>query len=275
MYHYMTSPFSSGQIDLKLTALYEYDVQQGSFVSCWLHVDSGGLSFSAQDDGWREAEVEVWAAAFGENPKPESEKRETHSFRVRGQSYQQILRDGLVYKLRIPVERPGPHELRMVLRDKASGRMGNTSRFIQIPDIEAGRLALSGIVLRGSDSNRVAKELAGPDRTDDMPLRRFRKGTLLNFALFIYNAELDRAAQLETQLRLYKEGREIYAGRKKKKRFDLNEDLKNHALMSSGSLQLGSEMNVGHYALQYTVTDKLADDNHATVSQWIDFHIVD
>jgi VWFA-related protein len=270
MYEYMASPFTSGQIDLELTSLYEHDPREGAFISSWLHVDSKGLTFSAEEDGWKKAEVEVWAAAFGEKPKPEEEKRETFSVRVRGQSYERVLRDGLVCKVRLPAEGPGPCQLRIVVHDKASGRIGSASSFLQVLDIQAGRLALSGIVVRGSGSG------PGLPETGDMALRRFRRGSFLNYSLYIYNAQLDSATrnpQLETQVKLFRDGQEIYSGSKKK--FDLNGKLEESVLIGSGYLQLGAEMHTGHYAMQYTVTDKLADDGYGTVSQWIDFQILD
>jgi hypothetical protein len=278
MRRYMVSPLNSAQIPLELTSLYEHSAEKGASVSSWLHVDGGQLSFSEEENGWKTAEVEVWAAAFGDKPEPVKETRETFSVRVRGESYERVLRDGLVYTVALAVKKAGPHQLRMVLRDKRSGRIGSASRFIQIPDIEAGRLAVSGIVVRGSDANSVDTQTNGQVRGDDMALRRFRRGTLLNFALYIYNAELEgttQAPQLETQVKLFKEGREIYAGEKKRKRFDLDADLDESVLVGSGYLELGKNMELGHYALQYTVTDTLAEDDYSTVSQWIDFEILD
>ena len=270
MHQYMTSPFASGQIGLKLTSLYENDPKEGAFVSSWLHVDSKGLVFADEEQGWKKAEIEVWAAAFGEKPEPKQEKREVFSVRVRGKSFEKVLRDGLVCKLRLPAEKPGPYQLRVVVHDRDSGRIGTANRFLQIPDIQAGRLALSGIVVRGSEPD------SKPPETDDMALRRFRPGTLLNYALYIYNAQLDQATrnpQLETQVRLFREGQEIYSG--SRKAFDLNGKIEDSVLMGSGYLQLGSEMRSGHYAMQYTVTDRLADDGDGTVSQWIDFQVLE
>jgi hypothetical protein len=131
-------------------------------------------------------------------------------------------------------------------------------------------LALSGIVVRSenSDPQYSAK--------DEMALRRFQRGTTLSYALYIYNAQLDRKTrnpQLETQVKLYFDGREIYSG--DKKAFDLDGKLEDSVLLGSGYLQLGSSMNTGRYAMQYTVTDKLASEDDGTVSQWIDFEILE
>jgi hypothetical protein len=44
--------------------------------------------------------------------------------------------------------------------------------------------------------------------------------------------------------------------------------------MAGGGLQLGTDMAVGEYVLQITVTDRLASEKHKTTTQWLDFEIV-
>jgi hypothetical protein len=34
-------------------------------------------------------------------------------------------------------------------------------------------------------------------------------------------------------------------------------------------------MGAGRYAMQYTVTDKLAENGYETASQWIDFQVLE
>ncbi len=270
MHQYMASPFASGEITLELTSLYEHTPGEGAFVSSWLYVDSTRLAFSEDEDDWKRAELEVWAAAFGERPTPLEEKRETFSVCVRGQSYERLLRDGIVCKVRLPAKKPGPLQLRVVVHDRKSGKIGTANRFLQVPNIEAGQLALSGIVVRSSDSE------SGLSGSDNMALRKFRRGTLLNYALYIYNARSDDAThpkELEAQVKLFRDGQEVYSGRKRT--IDLNERSEESVLLGSGYLQLGSKMETGHYAMQYTVTDKLASDDYGTVSQWIDFQILE
>ena len=174
----------------------------------------------------------------------------------------------MVCRVRVAVEESGPYQLRVIVRDSETGRVGSANRFIQIPDLNTGRLALSGIVVGGGPDSPSAEN-------ERMALRRFQRGTLLNYALYIYNAKVDRETQnpqLETQVKLFRDGREVYAGQKKG--FDLNGRLEDTILVGSGFLELGSQLQAGHYAMEYTVTDMLADVDHGTVSQWIDFEIL-
>jgi VWFA-related protein len=271
MHQLMSSPFGSGDVGLELTSLYERDGSDGAFLSSWVYVDAKDLNF-IEEDGWKSARVEVWAAAFCEKPTPVKEQRETYAVRVRGQSYRQLLQEGLVCRVRLPVKKAGPYQLRAVVHDEISGKMGSASRFIRVPDLSDGRLALSGIVVRGTPLEAQNQETV----QEDMALRRFSRGTLLNYALYIYNAQLDRRTdlpELETQVRLFREGRQIYEGQVRA--FELEGQQEEGVLVGSGYLELGSRLNTGHYAMQYTVTDKLASSGHQTASQWIDFKVME
>lgn len=42
------------------------------------------------------------------------------------------------------VKKPGAYQLRVALRDVASGRIGSAWQFVEVPDMSQGRLALSG-----------------------------------------------------------------------------------------------------------------------------------
>jgi hypothetical protein len=97
----------------------------------------------------------------------------------------------------------------------------------------------------------------------------------LEFGLLIYNARLDRLTgkpQLTTQVRLLREGQQVFAGS------ELPFDPKNQTdlgrLSESGALQLGTDLPPGEYVFQIIVTDTLAEKKYRTTTQWMDFEIV-
>lgn len=59
----LTSPFSSGDIDVRLTALFANEAE-GSFMLSMLHIDPRGLTFTTQADGWQQAVLDVLAITF-------------------------------------------------------------------------------------------------------------------------------------------------------------------------------------------------------------------
>jgi hypothetical protein len=98
----------------------------------------------------------------------------------------------------------------------------------------------------------------------------------MEYAYFIYNARTDkgtRRPQLETQLRLFRDGQQVYTG--KVREYNGAQQADPRQLVAGGSMLLGREMEPGEYVLQIVVTDKLAkEERYRTATQWIDFDIV-
>jgi hypothetical protein len=111
--------------------------------------------------------------------------------------------------------------------------------------------------------------MAGP------ALRRLRQGMLLNYSYIIYNAQLDAAGrpQLQTQMRLFREGKEAFTG--KLLPFNVGRQTDMKRLDAGGRVLVGGNLEPGEYVLQVTVTDSLAKNKRqSTTTQWIGFEIV-
>jgi hypothetical protein len=78
---------------------------------------------------------------------------------------------------------------------------------------------------------------------------------------------------LITQVRLFRDGKEVFAG--KKTPYDPGQQAGTKRLPVTGGLFLGTEMSSGEYMLQLIVTDLLADRKYQSATQWMDFQIVD
>jgi hypothetical protein len=91
----------------------------------------------------------------------------------------------------------------------------------------------------------------------------------------IFNAQSDKAQakpQLLAQVRIFRDGRQIFTG-KEIPVSNLNQtDLKR--ITAGGMIQLGTEMVPGDYQLQVVVTDQLANQKRRVATQWIDFQII-
>lgn len=285
----IASPFGSGDIGLRLTTLFANDAQNGSFMRSLLHVDSRNLTFKEEADGWHKFTFDVMAVTFGDNGVVVDEVSRTHTVRVRGETHRRIMQNGFDYNLVVPIKKAGAYQLRAALRDSATERVGSASQFVEVPDIGKNRLTLSGIIVNGFDSltmknnpgsTAAAQKAEGPNVATDPQaapaVRIFRRGMVLEFDYVIYNARLDKATrrpQLQTQLRLFRDGQQIYAGNVLPFDAGAQTDLKR--LSTGGRLQLGTDMTPGDYVLQLVVTDRLVKGKLGTAAQWIDFQIVD
>lgn len=266
----LTSPFASGDINLRLTSLYGHDQKVGSHVKSLLHLDTRALSFTKEPDNRHKAVIDLVAFTYGDNGRVVDHEIRTDTIRVADESYEKVLREGIVYSLDLPVKKAGAYQLRVAVRDSASQRIGSANQFIEVPDIKKGRVTLSGIILSGSKG-----ESAVTDLQHSPAVRKLRSSMVLDYAYFIYNPQLDRATKrpkLETQVMLFSNGEQVFTG--KPKELEHGEQSDWRQIAARGRIQLGWKMPPGEYVLQVIVTDKLAKEKHRVITQWMDFEIV-
>ncbi|MFN2454145.1 MAG: VWA domain-containing protein [Pyrinomonadaceae bacterium] len=303
----LTSPFSSGEMRLRLTSLFGNDEKAGSFMRSLLYIDGHDLSFKEEAGGWHKAVVDIAAFTFGDNGRVIDPVNRTETIRARGEEYQRLLQSGLLYVINVPVKKPGAYQLRAAVRDAGTERVGSASQFIEVPNLEKNRLALSGIVVTGStnaqtsiapasgksDTSPAAKNVASSAQAQASPsappdnarelwesmaspgVRRLRQGMIMDCGYVIYDAQLDRAThqpQLQTQLRLFRDGQPVFVGSLQPVNTDGQSDLKRISV--GRRLQLGTALPPGEYILQVIVTDALAKEKYRTATQYIDFEIV-
>jgi hypothetical protein len=280
----LTSPFASDDISLRLTPLFGNDAKGGSFVRSLVHIPVQGLTFTDRPDGAREAVINVVAYTFDEEGKVVNTVGETHTVTLADNLYKRALASGLVYSLNLPVKKAGAYQLRVAVRDDKSAKVGSASQFINIPDLNKDRLALSGIALSGYDRQQPNAAAAGGNGQPTVEtvsntmltqaaLRRFSAGQILQFTYAIYNARLDksRRPRLLTQVKLYRDGKEIFAG--KETPYVAQGQPDPERLLAEGSLQLGG-LQEGEYVLQVVVTDSLAGEKRGVTTGWINFDVV-
>ena len=107
-------------------------------------------------------------------------------------------------------------------------------------------------------------------------VRRFRRGSVVEYGFYIYNAKQDRAGgkpKLQTQVRLFRDGKLVFEGQVRP--FDAQPFNVQGDIGAGGRLQLGKILVPGEYALQMIVTDLLAKEKQRVAAQWIDFEIVE
>ena len=285
----LTSPFGSAGVRLRMTALYANDPKLGSIMRSLMHIDARDLTFTAEEDGWHKAVFSVLAVTFGDNGTLVDEVGHTHTVRVRGASYQNLLKRGLVYVITLPVKKPGAYQLRLALRDDGSSRVGSASEFVAVPDLKKDQLTLSGILVSSPDEAasvsddahasggtvKAIREIVPTDPAATAAVRQFQSGRSIGYGYFIYNPQLSRTngrPELVTQIRLFRDGELVFTGKEVPYNAAGQSDLKR--LVASASLKLGTELPPGEYSLQVIVTDLLAKAKYRTATQWTDFEIV-
>jgi len=290
----LTSPFGAAGVHIRLTSAFANDAQLGSFLSSMLHVRASDLTFTDEPDGWHKAEFDIVAITYGDNGSVIDQVSRTHSIKVRGGTYQHILKEGFVYIVTVPIKKPGAYQLRAALRDHGSERVGSASQFVEVPDIKSDRLLLSGVWLIGVDPTGVKKAESGAasagsssaatqsaedlgvmDPTNSAAVRQFHHGQFVQYGVAVYNARLEKATgrpQLRINVRLFRDSKPVFTGEPQEVNSTNAPDLKR--VSAAGAIQLGTALVPGEYVLQVIVTDLLADPKHRVTTQWIDFEIV-
>jgi VWFA-related protein len=307
----LVSPFPAGGVSLRLTSFFGRDDKAGPFVRSLIHIEGRDLTFRQQPDGTYKSVIDVVALTFGAKGLVVNEANVTHTVTVSERAYRQILQAGLLYNMVVPTKKPGGYQFRIAVRDTSSERTGSASQYVEVPDVKKGRLALSGIVIKSFDATLAAAPSAnvpkkpapppepvtaaeaatatpaGPPEADgpapppsdpqgSPAVRRFRRGSTIDYGFYIYNAKPDRAdsrAHLQTQMRIYRDGRLVFEGAALP--FNPHPQNVQGDIGAGGRLRLGTDLVPGEYALQMVVTDLLAKEKQRVTAQWIDFEIVE
>ena len=261
----LVSPFGSAGVHLRLTSLFANNPKLGSFMRSMLHVDGRDLTFTDEPEGWHKAVFDILALTFGDNGVTVDQIGRTHSIRVKGKTYNRIVNDGFTYNIIVPIKKPGAYQLRTALRDESSERIGSATQFIEVPDVKKNRLTLSGILMRGIPPQLLQKGPSGPaslgedsddtldeaDQNANPAVRLFKSGLLMVYGFDVYNAQVDKVTgkpQLQTQVRLFRDGREVFAGQERS--FDAGNQADLKRLTANGVIKLGAELTPGDYVLR-------------------------
>ena len=293
--HALVSPFGATGIHLRLTGWFsEVKVpdpktkkpRNSAYVTSMLHIDGQDLTWvdepeKKNDKGeiekdWHKTVVDVVAITFGDNGAEVDRSNRTFTIRTHGDEYKNAVANGFVYRLNHPVKKPGAYQLRTAVRDANSERVGSASQFIEVPDVSKGRLTLSGVVLRANPGQTVAASEGQEkgDPNENPAVRIFKPGRALIYGYQIMNAQVDHSTkkpQMQAQLRLFRDGKQIYTGKPMALETGDQPDMKH--ILAGGRLQLGSKMEPGDYVLQVVVTDNLAKDKARIATSAMDFEV--
>jgi VWFA-related protein len=282
----LTSPFNSSDIPLRLSCWFDNVPKQGPMMFGMVHVDSSAILFTEHPDGTRTAGIELIAARTGADGVGRATSFGTFDIRLSRDDYQRVLTEGFVRTFVMRSLEPGAFQFRVIVRDTSTQRVGSASQFMDIPDLRKGRLALSGIVVSslgehvrqltgGQTVGGVSGEGTLESGTEGHPaVRRFSSGQRVAYAYKVLNAAVDsktQAPQLESQIRLYRDGQLVFASEPRSLSAAGASDLKH--LRVGGAIQLGKQFAPGDYTLEIVVIDRLAKTKRSVATQWVDFEL--
>jgi len=256
----LASPFVREDVRLKVTALFTGRLQSKVLV----HVDARDLTLTKSSEGSYQGSFDLAVVAFDDNGRVSQDFARVQPLSVPEEYYEQVLREGLVYTIDMPLPKAGPYQVRVAVRDAESGRLGSDSQFVDVPEARTSRLSVAGLIMQATTESIGG----GP------VVRRFASGDTLEYSYLVYGAREDRnkSAGLTNEIRLFRGTDEVLIGSAPAAVVTKAEG--NEAIVVGGTFKLANSLPPGDYFLQVIVTDQLAPRDRQISSQWIDFEIV-
>jgi VWFA-related protein len=265
----LLSPFKTQELPIDLSAFFTSD-KGGSLIRMYVSLNSKDLVFNETAEGWHEASIQLREMIFGINGAIVDQQTFDRKISLKGETYKQSLREGLVLHFDLPIKRPGAYQVRIAALDVASSKIGSVGQFVEVPNLANGQLALSGIVMGPAPDAK-----SDPSNSVTNPAnRRFTSNSNVRFAMGIYNASLDPTTNqpnLSLQIQLYRDGKEVLSSPPLQVDTRSQTDLAH--IVSSGVLKLSPDLEPGFYYLQIIATDSATKDKNSRAIQWIDFEI--
>jgi VWFA-related protein len=278
------SPFSSGDIDVRLTALFAHDKDKGSFVRSLFFVDPAGLTFVEGANGLREADLTLLLFAVGDNGLPVGQARIEVPLRLDESAYRQLRQRGLLYSARLAIKDAGGYQIRAAVQDDRSQRIGTSAQFVEVPKVGKDEVALSSVVLMDAEAARARVDGATPTALSgdaladgvlgEPAIKIFKPGSEVLYACEIYDGRGKRDRGFTTRATLIRDGRTVYATPVAPVGAAPREAKPVGAVPVGGRLSLGQKLPRGSYTLQVSVAPQAGGGRErAAASQWVDFEV--
>lgn len=267
----LSSPFAATDIDVRMNAIFVADEKKNTHAKAFINVDSRGLTFTKEPTGNHKTSFDIVAITTNAGGQVMDERSRNFTLRLDEKEYAKMLNRGLITNFVFPVTRPGGYQVRLVVRDAASGKMGSSHQFLHVPNLKRNRLTLSGIAL-ASDAEDGGDGLEN-EALRDTALRRFRPGETVNFAYQIFDAKPSTGPRKDLVLKM-----KLYAGERLITEFapepvaGVNESPE--IISATGGIRLGTALAAGDYVLQIEVTDPLAKGKERTALQFVYFEVI-
>ncbi len=221
-------------------------------------IDPKKLNFT-QANGQYNTSLDIVGFVLDELGKQRGGFSETVNLNLSKANYD-LAQSGITYSAAIDLP-PGYFQLRAVVREGSSGGLGTFSKYLEIPDLKKGSMALSSLFLFGVDGNNPPAPLTA--------IRRVSRTQDVRYAVLIYNPKLkDGQPKLTSQLIISQGGKVLLREPEQPVETVANNQ---HAKIGQFGV---SKMQPGRYTLTVVITDTLADKKKQTLSRSLDFEVV-
>lgn len=227
-----------------------------------MRIDAGKLHFHQTQDGKYQTSFDVVGFVLDQVGKLRGGFSETINPDLSAQTYQRALREGLTYSATTEVP-TGYYQVRVVVREAGTGSLGTFSRYVELPSLSNGQLAMSSLFLFGVDP-------ANPKPVPLQASRQFTRQQELRYAALLYNARpRDGKSALVSQLIISQGGKILF--REPEQPIEFGNPAQPAKI---GQIAL-AKVKPGRYVLTLIVSDPAADKKSSPLSRSVDFVVLE
>jgi len=261
-----TSPLAKTDLDVATELQYRFSPTNEAQLDINAFIDARKLQFTRSDDGKHHASFEVAGFIFDQVGKNRGGVSQTVNADLSDQEYQRALTSGISYTASTQVP-SGYYQVRLVVREVGTGKIGSVSRYFEVPDLLNKQLMMSSVMLYQVNSSGADKN------PQQLPATRIiSRQQELRYAVVVYNAKLEGAKpQAKSQLMISQNGNLLF---KEPEQPVQTPGGAAGQFIKVGQLAL-AKVNPGRYVLTLVITDPLADKKRQIVSRSVDFTVVD
>jgi VWFA-related protein len=202
--------------DVGVTAVAEFIARERdqTEIELQLQIQGENLRYRGQDEHFL-SELELAVVIYDVNGKPVRSLNDRVQVEIPPGQLDLARSRGYRFSKRIAVA-PGLYHIRVGVRDIQSERIGTAVTWVEVPDLEKGKLILSKISLPmpAPPNDKAAADLQKSAKTEPEEvngLRLFRRGENIAYSFMIYNAPLQNPNDdLRMQLEIFRGEQRIY-----------------------------------------------------------------
>jgi len=260
-----TSPLAKRDLEIAAELQYMFTPNNQADLTINAFIDPRKIEFKHVGDKYQ-ASFDVVGFVFDSLGRSRGGISQTVNAELTEETYRRALATGLSYSANTQLP-PGPYQIRLVIRESGTGKMGTVSRYFEVPDLTQKQLTMSSILLYEVNPTGGAKT------PEQLPATRvISRKQDLRYASVIYNAKSDGGKPDVTSRVVISVGDKILF-QEPEQRVETSGSRPGQ-LVRVGQLAL-AKVPPGRYVLTLIVTDAQAEKKRQTVSRSVDFNVVD
>ncbi|MEP6570334.1 MAG: VWA domain-containing protein [Acidobacteriota bacterium] len=260
------SPLAKRDVEVAGRVQYRFSPEVAAELDISMLINANNISFKKETDDKYRATFDVVGFIANSVGKSAGGFSQTVTVSLSPPDYQRALATGLSYTAHAQLP-PGSYQLRAVVRDSESGRLGSMTQYIEIPDLNKKHVTASSVFLYAIDISQGSNTKPEPLTA----LRQLPRKQDLRYAVVVYNPKLvDGQTQLRSQIVVSRGGKVIF----QEPESPVGGTLQNGQIVKLGQLGLGNA-RPGRYVLTIVITDPQAKKEERTILRSVDFYLVD